>query len=395
MYKRIVAFLAVAMCLINSAAMDRDSIASGKKHTPEWHIGVEALPAYVPGTCSFLRGVNYKNTRVSSSFSASVRTDFSFNPSTRLGRLYRGAYQGIGLGVNSFKSGVLGTPVSVYIYQGMPFVRWEEGRLSLGYEWQFGAAFGWKHSDNGMMAENMAMSTSVTAHMGIGLKLRYKISGNLTLLAGIEARHFSNGNTSLPNSGVNTIGASVGMAYTLNPVAGILESVLKDDIADKGEWMYDIMAYGAWRRRALVVDDSPALCPGKFGVAGLQIAPLRRFNRWFAAGGALDLKYDESAGLLPYWVEGTSGENIKFHRPPFGKQFSAGIAAQAELTMPIFSLNAGVGYDFVCPKGDKRFYQSLTLKTFVTQNLYLNVGYRLGRFRQPQNLMLGVGVRLK
>ena len=93
-------------------------------------------------------------------------------------------------------------------------------------------------------------------------------------------------------------------------------------------------------------------------------------------------------------MEGTWGEGVRFRRPPFGKQLSAGLSAHAELTMPIFAINAGLGYDFVCPDGDRRFYQSLALKTFVTRNLYLNVGYRLGRFRDPQNLMLGLGVRL-
>jgi hypothetical protein len=48
----------------------------------------------------------------------------------------------------------------------------------------------------------------------------------------------------------------------------------------------------------------------------------------------------------------------------------------------------------VCPYGDKRFYQSLTLKTFITRQLYLNTGYRLGNFKNPQNLMLGIGIRL-
>ncbi len=96
----------------------------------------------------------------------------------------------------------------------------------------------------------------------------------------------------------------------------------------------------------------------------------------------------------PYWVEGSYDENIKFERPPFGKQISLGVSGHAELTMPIFSVNAGLGVEIINPKGDKRFYQSLTLKTFLTKNIYLNVGYRLGKFKDPQNLMLGVGVRL-
>ena len=62
--------------------------------------------------------------------------------------------------------------------------------------------------------------------------------------------------------------------------------------------------------------------------------------------------------------------------------------------MPIFCINAGLGYNILSPKGDKRFYQSLTLKTFITRSVFINVGYRLGNFKDPQNLMLGAGVRL-
>lgn len=85
---------------------------------------------------------------------------------------------------------------------------------------------------------------------------------------------------------------------------------------------------------------------------------------------------------------------IRFRRPPFGKQISIGLSAHAELTMPVFSVNAGMGYDIINPKGNKAFYQSLAVKTFVSRNIYLNVGYRLGSFKDPQNLMLGIGVRL-
>lgn len=81
-------------------------------------------------------------------------------------------------------------------------------------------------------------------------------------------------------------------------------------------------------------------------------------------------------------------------RPGFGKQLSVGVSAHAELTMPIFSVNVGLGVNILNPEGDRRFYQMLNLKTFVTRRLFLNVGYRLGKFKDPQNLTLGVGVRL-
>lgn len=393
MRSRIVAAL---ICVVAShMALMADTIPSGFSKAPEWHVGAELSPAWVPQTNSFLKGFNPLDKKISNSVSGTFRTDFSFSPDTREGMLYKGLYQGIGIGINSFFSDrLLGTPVSAYVYQGAPIVNFSN-RLWLGYEWQFGAAFGWHHFDEEIATTNAAVSTSVTAHMGLALKLHYALSDRWRMSVGIVANHYSNGNTSFPNAGVNSIGAAIGIAYLINPVDGAPE-VNREvaEAADRHGWFYDITAFGAWRRRIVNADLEPSLCPGKFAVAGLQFAPSYRLDRRVAVGPALDIQWDESGGLEPYWVKGTFGENIKFTRPPFGKQVSVGVSAHAELTMPIFAVNAGLGYDFINPCGDKRFYQSLTLKTFVTRKLFLNIGYRLGSFKEPQNLMLGFGVRL-
>ena len=396
--------LLTAICaLFAFTAAIADTIPSGFSRPLLWSIGAEVSPAFVPRSVSSDNGY-YDPMPLSSStgdqpwhvrgrFSASVKAGFSFAPDTRHGILYRDVYQGIGLGINSFfPDSPFGTPISAYVYQGAPIARLSE-RLSLGYEWKFGAAFGWKHPE-----DIREVSTSVTAMLAAGLNLRYLLSDRVALTFGIEAAHFSNGNTHLPNTGVNSIGATASISYALyaprkdapEPGSRLISE------ADRGRWIYDIVAYGAWRRRIVDIGNPVAseLCPGRFAVAGLQFSPMRTLNRYVAVGPVLDLQWDESAGLAPYWVEGSHDENIKFHRPPFGKQIKAGLSAHAELTMPIFSINAGMGYDFISPSGDSRFYQMLTLKTFVTSHVFLNVGYRLGRFKNPQNLMLGIGVRL-
>lgn len=352
-------------------------------------------PAWVPGTNSFLKGENDESKKIHAGFSGDIRADFSFASATKEAKLYPGLYQGIGISLNSyFANRLLGTPVSAYIYQGAPIVHFSN-RLWLGYEWRFGAAFGWKHYDEETAGNNAAVSTSVTAMLGLGVKLHYALSERWEMSAGINGTHYSNGNTSWPNAGVNSIGVTVGISYLLNQLSKTEKApVWLVDEADKGRWLYDILVYGAWRKRAVNIGNEPQICPGRFGIAGLQFSPLRKLNRWVAVGPALDVQWDESAELEPYWIEGTMGDNVKFERPPFGKQLSVGVSAHAELTMPIFSVNAGLGYDFVNPKGEKRFYQSLTLKTFMTKNLFLNVGYRLGDFKDPQNLMLGLGLRL-
>lgn len=381
--------------LFSHGANELDSIPAWFGSPLEWRISTELSPSFVPGTNNFLRGENDEQKRINSGISYDLRAGFEFSPYTKEGMLYKGLYQGIGVGVNSFfANSLLGTPVSAYVYQGSPIAHLSN-RLCLGYEWQFGAAFGWKRYDETSAPDNASISTSATAMLGLGLKLHYSISERWMAAIGIGVTHYSNGNTSWPNGGVNTIAASVGITYIISPQKnmGDAPEALAAE-ADRGKWLYDITAYGAWRKRVVDAGDEPQLCPGKFGIAGLQFSPLRRLNRWVAIGPALDMQWDEGAGIDQYWIEGTSGSYIKFERPPFSKQISVGISAHAELTMPIFSVNAGVGYAMINPKGDKRFYQSLTLKTFISSKLFINVGYRLGDFKDPQNLMLGFGVRL-
>lgn len=414
----ITALLLMTATVMGHAGNDK---ASGISRPREWRIGAEISPSWVPGTNNFLEGVNPENKTINHRISADLRADFSFEPSSREGRIYRDLYQGIGLGINSYSAaGLLGTPISVYVYQGAPISRFSP-RLWLGYEWQFGIAAGWKHFEEYKSEDNVAVGTPVTAHMALLFKLHYSLSERWRMSFGAGANHYSNGNTAWPNAGVNSIGAAIGIAYTLNPGGrqqgkGTSGSMRNDNLTDpnakalcqdagqegshaygsNGRWFYDITAYGAWRKRVVSVGEpaEPQLCPGRFGILGLQVSPMYRTSNWIAIGAAVDMQWDESTGLNRYWIDGTSGDHIKFERPPFGEQLSAGISAHAELTMPIFSVNAGLGYELIAPDGEKRFYQSLTLKTFITKRIYLNTGYRLGDFKDPQNLTLGLGVRL-
>lgn len=394
---RVISLLTIFFTTI--AAYSGDSIPDMTDSSLIWSIGAETTPGYVIGTNRFLRGDNPTESKINATLGADAKVAFRFNPSSRKGILYPGLYQGLGIGMNTFfHHNLLGTPISVYAFQGAPIVNFTD-RLSLNYEWQFGAALGW-NTDRRQTIENQdPVSTRVTAHMGLGFKLRYQLTKRTDIYAGISARHYSNGNTSWPNKGVNSIGISVGADYYLSP-SEIQHKGAGQDAMNTTEqehnrrWEYDAMVFGAWRKRVYVIDNTPQVLPGKFGIAGLRISALRRLNRFVTVGPAIETQWDEGAGLDGKWVNGSYGENIKFYRPSFGRQLSIGGAAHAELTMPIFTIDAGVGYDFIKPKGERRFYQSLSLKTYLTDHLYLNVGYRLGRFRDPQNLMLGIGVRL-
>ena len=117
----------LCLCLLASPAIHADTIPQPDAHPKIWHIGIEASPAFVPATNSYLKGNNNYGKAIHNSFSAAIRSDFSYNPDSYKGIMYKGLYQGIGLDIRTFfATSLLGTPVSAYIYQGAPIVKFNK-----------------------------------------------------------------------------------------------------------------------------------------------------------------------------------------------------------------------------------------------------------------------------
>ena len=82
--------------------------------------------------------------------------------------------------------------------------------------------------------------------------MHYDMTSRVRLSFGLEAIHYSNGNTSWPNAGVNSLGASVGVACLLgsDKTSEEVEApAWLEEEADRGRWFYDLIAFGAWRKR--------------------------------------------------------------------------------------------------------------------------------------------------
>lgn len=311
-------------------------------------------------------------------------------------------YQGIGVSVNSFfQSHEIGVPIGLYVFQGAPIFS-ISNKLSFYYEWNFGASFGWEKTTNGSdIRSNLVVGSPTNAYLNLGFKLDYAVSDNFKISGGLDLTHYSNGNTSWPNPGVNTAGISMSVIYI--PGNRILKPI--SPFTDENDFSkgisYDVMVYGAWRKAYFPAEDGAftefgekALLPGHFGVAGFTFAPMWDLHPVFRTGLSTDIQWSENTALTKYLVPGTSGEDSKFYRPPFFRQVSLEISARAELVMPIFSLNAGIGYCFIGPPETRKLYQTINLKTYIAGPLFLNIGYRMIEFHSPSNLMLGFGFTL-
>ena len=387
-------FLFLFLCLLVGSMLRAARTDSLSGSRPSHYISLEARPAYVFPTRSFFRGNNATGEAIRTSVSAHLRYAFRFAPDTHLGKLYPHTYQGIGFSYNSFfNKAEIGTPVALYVFQGAPIVRLTE-HLSLNYEWNFGAAFGWKKYDPLDNPYNVVVGSRINAYLNLGFFFDWQLPQAWHLTIGADLTHYSNGNTNYPNSGVNTVGARVGVVRSFGSTTKA-KPLQEKALPLKKRFSYDLVAYGSTRKRGLIYPDHGELIPGSFAVVGLNFNPMYRVNKYFRAGVSLDAQYDESANLMKYLVEGTSGEEMKFYRPPFREQFAIGLSLRAELNMPIFSVNFGVGRNVICQGIDTDvFYQVLALKAFVTRRFFLHVGYQLSDFKNPNNLMLGLGWRL-
>lgn len=358
---------------------------------------------YIFPTNSFLKG--YNNQHLIMKYAASCHLKYAFqfpeqSPNHQI-------YQGLGLAYFDFSNHQgMGSPVAVYLYQGAPVLHLTK-RVSLNYEWNFGITFGWKPYDEQTNPDNKLIGSKINAYLNANFYLNWRLARHFDLNLGIEGTHFSNGNTRYPNLGLNTAGVKAGLVYYFNreplqmvDVPSRQQPSVKQPFRER--WFYDVLLFGSWRRTGVNYRGNLYLAPEAYPVAGFSFSPMYRLGRRFKAGISLDGVYDggseiqgvEKNEIVPYTRSSTDNYDFDIVKPPFYRQLSLGLSARGEFVMPFFSINFGFGGNVLNSNKDlKFFYQVLNLKIDLVKDLYLNIGYNLRNFQEPNYLMLGFGYR--
>lgn len=372
-------------------AEDADTLQVQQKtiHRLEWDV----VPSTILHTNPYLKGANDERRTMNHAFTTRLKYAFQMPQTSVQAQTYKDAYQGIGVAYHNLNP-QLGNPLSAFIFQGAPIKRFTSS-LSLNYEWNLGLTFNWHPYNEETNPQNKVIGSKVTAYIDADFYLSWRLSNHLDLNTGISLSHYSNGNTSIPNAGLNIIGGRVSLAYYLNRKNDKL--IPKRAIPPFNKHIsYDLLVYGAWRKQGMYLDGNPVALPDRYGVIGFNFTPLYNLNHWFNAGISLDGVYDSSSNLYieDYLVEIGGSHNDLDHvvSPSAIRQMSLGLSARAEFVMPYFTINAGIGKNIINAHAElKGWYQTLALKVDVAHSVFLNIGYSLYDFKTPNHLMLGVG----
>lgn len=334
---------------------------------------------------------------------ASYHLKYAFQRSGSSDETANGTYQGVGLSYYDFGNPEgLGNPYVVYIFQGSPIVRFSK-RLSLNYEWNFGVSFGWKPYHKTLNPTNKVIGSKVNAYMNADIYMNWKLNRLFDVNIGLEGTHFSNGNTQYPNLGLNTAGIRTSLVYYFNRSSH--DYITNSHPKLPNQLSYDLMFFASWHRVGVAFHDGLYLAPSAYPVLGFSFSPMYRISGHFKAGLSLDGVYDggssiqgvERNEIVPYNDSGETGDyGFDIVKPPFKKQLSLGLSARGEFVMPYFSINLGLGGNVLNSNRNlKFFYQTLTLKVDLFRGSYLNIGYNLKNFQEPNYLMLGIGYRFR
>ena len=256
--------LAAMVSSVAATAMSEDSLSLGRDSLTVHRIEVDAVSGLILHTNAFLRGNNPEVRTMNHSFMGRLKYAFAPPENSVEARVYKGVYQGVGLGFHDFNP-QLGHPVSLFIFQGAT-IKTLAPRLSLNYEWNFGVTYGWKAHDWRDNPENRVIGSKMTAYIDADLYLRWMISKNWDLNVGATITHYSNGNTAIPNAGLNVAGARASVAYYFNRSGRRPATVPLP--AFKRHWGWDLTLYGAWKKKGV---SAPK---GRPGFSWFRKAPL-------------------------------------------------------------------------------------------------------------------------
>lgn len=307
-------------------------------------------------------------------------------------------YPAFGFGFLTYgfpQTGELGEPNAFYIFLNAPFKRWN--RFSLNYIIRLGMSYNWEPNDPVANPGHLALGSFRNLYIAAGPEAQILIGEQLSASVGLKFSHFSNGQSSLPNAGMNFLTPHLGVKYDLNGGnRPEYKKLPKPEFPDKTMEYYATLGTGI--RQIFYDVDTTGNIPRQgvsYPVYNISMAAQYHYGWAGKFGGGLDFIY---WGAHDPGFEIGPGGVVQAAKHPFNEYLQLGVFISYEFVLNNVSIYAQPGYRVIA--GDDynnkppNFYQHLGLKYHV-HDFIVGVAIRAVNFGQAEYIEWSLGYRIR
>ena len=256
----------------------------------------------------------------------------------------------------------LGYPNALYMFLNAPFKRLK--KWAFNYIIRLGMSYNWEPNDPVENPSSLVLGSFRNLYISGGLEAQYLIGESLSASLGLKFAHFSNGQSSLPNAGVNLLTPHLGIKYDFNEgERPSYEKLPKPEFTGKAMEYYFTIGNGI---RQVTFDSVDTGVSEKLGVSydirNISVAAQYQYGWMGKFGGGLDFiywgSYDPAIELGP-------GGIVQAVKYPFKDYLQLGVFISYEFVFNNVSIYAQPGYRVLRKEYEgmpTEFYQHLALK---------------------------------
>ncbi len=363
---------------------------------PTFFLRTDFEYGYVLPTSEFLKGINQTNGAITDVLGGRLEAGWQARGGNIYDALLKYPTFGAGLLTYGFpQTGELGYPSALYLFLNAPLKRWGS-KYSFNYFIRLGMSYDWEPNDPVENPANLVLGSYRNLYISAGVEAVYNFSPRMSTSLGVGFAHFSNGQSSLPNSGMNLLTPNLSLKYNFNEGEQMQYNKIEEpEFTKKGMEYYFTIGNGI---RQIFFDSAQTTVPSKLGVSypvhNLSVAAQYQFNWKGKFGGGLDFIYwgAQNAGIAL-----APGGVIKAKEVPFNEKLQLGVFVSYEFVLNNFSIYAQPGFRVIRTEYDGMppdFYQHLAGKYHI-HNLILGVAIRAVNFGIAEYIEWNIGYRFK
>ena len=293
---------------------------------------------------------------------------------------------GFGLSMASFGNGVeTGRPLDAYTFFSWPFVRLSK-RVQLTTDFGMGVSWNWKEFSEETEDYRTVLGSNVNARIDWGFYLRHLATRKMSVYAGVDFTHRSNGGMRQPNSGINVIGPSVSLRYDFVPERA---TQIRPVPPFQPAWEF-VMGTAIGGKN--VIEHTNPVVRRDYGALEFTTGLQRHFYRYGKVAAGTDLTYDGAAGAR---VDIIKGNPVQW-RPGAGQRLAIGLYGGYEHVIERFGALVQAGYSVARGFEDPspRFYMRYGWRYYVNDRFWGLFAIRSIEGRRADFLEVGAGYRI-